>query len=99
MASTPRQLLLYRLLGLKAPDFYHFPLLLDSDGRRLSKRNADVGLETLGERYPPEEILGRLAYLAGLLPAPVPITPRALVSSFSWEKVPTADIRLPKGLF
>ena len=51
LASTPRQLLLYRLLGLEAPAFYHFPLLLGSDGQRLSKRNADAGLDTLGERY------------------------------------------------
>ena len=39
LSSTPRQLLLYRLLGLKEPVFCHFPLLLDSGGRRLSKRN------------------------------------------------------------
>ena len=31
LASTPRQLLLYRLLGLEAPAFCHFPLLLGSD--------------------------------------------------------------------
>ena len=59
LASTPRQLLLYRLLGLEAPAFYHFPLLLGSDGQRLSKRNADAGLDTLGERYTAPEILCR----------------------------------------
>ncbi|MGL5513099.1 MAG: tRNA glutamyl-Q(34) synthetase GluQRS, partial [Sporomusa sp.] len=36
--STPRQLLLYRLLGLQAPVFTHVPLLVDSAGCRLSKR-------------------------------------------------------------
>ena len=53
LASTPRQLLLYRLLGLEAPAFYHFPLLLGSDGQRLSKRNADAGLDTLGSSSAP----------------------------------------------
>ena len=48
--STPRQLLLYRLLGLRAPEFYHFPLLLACDGRRLSKRDADAGLDVLRPR-------------------------------------------------
>ena len=62
LSSTPRQLLLYRLLGLQEPAFYHLPLLLDSDGRRLSKRNADAGLDTLGERYTAPEILGKLAF-------------------------------------
>ena len=72
LASTPRQLLLYRLLGLEAPAFYHFPLLLGSDGQRLSKRNADAGLDTLGERYTAPEILGKLAYLAGFNPSAEP---------------------------
>ena len=47
LSSTPRQLLLYHLLGLKPPAFYHHPLLLAADGHRLSKRNADAGLELL----------------------------------------------------
>ena len=74
LSSTPRQLLLYRLLGLKEPVFCHFPLLLDSGGRRLSKRNVDAGLDTLGERYTAPEILGKLAYLAGFNPSAEPRT-------------------------
>ena len=35
--STPRQLLLQRLLGLPRPDYMHLPLLLGEDGRKLSK--------------------------------------------------------------
>ena len=37
LSSTARQLYLYRLLGLPAPEFAHCPLLLASDGRRLSQ--------------------------------------------------------------
>ena len=100
LASTPRQIYLCQLLGLPVPRYWHTPLLLAEDGRRLSKRDRDLDLDALKSRgLTGQDIVGRLAYLAGLLPAPVPITPRALVSSFSWEKVPTADIRLPKGLF
>ena len=44
LSSTPRQLYLYRLLGLPAPAFYHIPLLLAPDGRRLSKRDGDLDL-------------------------------------------------------
>ena len=97
--STPRQLYLYHLLGLRAPSFYHVPLLLASDGRRLSKRDADAGLDVLRERSAPEEIIGKLAYLAGLNPTAEPKPARELVSEFNWAKVPKEDIRIPEGLF
>jgi glutamyl-tRNA synthetase len=42
--STPRQLLLYRLLGLPAPAHAHVPLVLGPDGARLAKRHGDVTL-------------------------------------------------------
>ena len=99
LASTPRQLLLYRLLGLRPPAFYHFPLLLGSDGQRLSKRNADAGLDTLGQRYTAPEILGKLAYLAGFNPSAKPRTGESLLADFGWDKVPRTDIRIPEGLF
>ena len=97
--STPRQLLLYTLLGWEAPSFYHLPLLLAPDGRRLSKRNADAGLEVLRGRVPAEEVLGKLGWLAGFHPSAAPCTAEALVEEFDWEKVPRTDIRLPEGLF
>lgn len=99
LSSTPRQLYLYRLLGLPAPRFYHLPLLLDAEGRRLSKRDGDVSLITLKQRCAPEEVVGRLAYLAGLQPAPVPRTAESLLADFSWEKIPGEDICIPRGLF
>lgn len=99
LSSTPRQLLLYRLLGLPAPSFIHFPLLLAPDGRRLSKRDADAGLDSLRDRAAATEVLGRLAYLAGFNPSAEPRTAAALLGDFSWEKVPREDIRIPAGLF
>ena len=99
LASTPRQLLLYRLLDLPAPSFFHFPLLLSADGRRLSKRNADAGLDVLQGRCTPEEVLGKLAYLAGFNPSASPKSARTLLADFDWDKVPQEDIRIPEGLF
>lgn len=99
LSSTPRQLLLYRLLGLTPPKFYHFPLLLDSSGRRLSKRDGDIGLEALQKRCTPEEVIGALAYLAGLNPDRSPRTAESLISEFSWKRVPKEDILLPADLF
>lgn len=97
--STPRQLYLYDLLGLEPPRFIHFPLLLAPDGRRLSKRDADAGLDTLRDRATAAEILGKLAYLAGFNPSGAPRAAEELLTDFAWDKVPTADIRIPEGLF
>ena len=99
LSSAPRQLWLYRLLDLSAPEFYHLPLLLAPDGRRLSKRDGDQSLEHLQSRYSPQQIIGRLAYAAGLQSAPDPARPADLLPGFSWDKVPRQDIRLPEGLF
>ena len=97
--STPRQLYLYELLGLTPPQFYHFPLLLTADGRRLSKRNADAGLDVLQDRSTAGEILGKLAFLAGFNPSAEPRTAAELLADFDWRKVPQEDIRIPEGLF
>ncbi len=99
LSSTPRQLYLYRLLELTPPAFIHFPLLLAPDGRRLSKRDADAGLDSLRGRITAETLLGRLAQLAGFHPSGAPRPAAALLESFSWEKVAREDIRLPENLF
>ena len=99
LASTPRQLYLYHLLGLDPPAFYHVPLLLAPDGRRLSKRDADAGLAELRPRLSAEELLGKLAYLAGFHPSASPRTARELLAEFDWAQVPKTDIRLPESLF
>jgi len=45
--STFRQLLLYRALGCRAPDFYHCPLVTDEKGARLAKRHDALALRAL----------------------------------------------------
>ena len=82
LSSTARQLYLYRLLGLPAPEFAHCPLLLASDGRRLSKRDGDQSLENLRARYTAEDIVGRLAYAYGLQEEPAPRTPESSSKTF-----------------
>lgn len=49
MLSTFRQLLIFRALGLKAPAFYHCPLVTDEHGVRLAKRHDALALRTLRE--------------------------------------------------
>jgi glutamyl-tRNA synthetase len=42
--STPRQMFLYRALGLenRIPSYTHLPLVIGTDGRRLAKRHGDT---------------------------------------------------------
>lgn len=90
--STPRQLYLYELLGLKAPEFYHVPLLTAPDGRRLSKREKDLDLGALRKTHTPEQLLGKLAHLAGVLERPEPASAKEIAAVFDWKVVKTKPI-------
>ena len=99
LSSTPRQIWLHETLGFLPPRYFHTPVLLAPDGRRLSKRERDLDFGALRERFAPEELTGRLAALAGLQETPEPIAPTALISCFSWEKVQKSDVFLPADWF
>ncbi len=85
LSSTPRQIYLQRLLGLPTPEYYHVPLLVAPDGRRLSKREHDLDMGALRERCTPEALLGCLAQLSGLRPTAEPVTAGELAAVFSWN--------------
>ena len=64
LASAPRHLQLYAAMGWPAPRFAHIPLIVDGDGRKLSKREGDVGVLSFRDRgYLPEAMLNFLAFL------------------------------------
>ena len=94
LSATPRQIYLQRLLGCPQPEYVHIPLLTDAQGRRLAKRDKDLDLTALSQRYTPEEILGWLACSAGLLPEVRPATLESLIAVFDWAKVKRDDLRL-----
>lgn len=91
--STPRQLLLYQLLGLKPPSFCHVPLLIGEDGHRLSKRHGDLSLAALRQHgVSPEKIIGYLAFKAGLLDRWQPIKAKETIALFALAKIPVTPI-------
>lgn len=62
LRSTFRQLLLYRALAWAPPDFCHLPLVTDSLGKRLAKRDDALSLRGLrAEGLMPNEIRERFA--------------------------------------
>ncbi|MCU1397949.1 MAG: glutamyl-Q tRNA(Asp) ligase [Acidimicrobiales bacterium] len=50
LATTPRQVLLQRLLGLPTPRYVHVPLVVGADGARLAKRHGAVTLTDVAAR-------------------------------------------------
>ncbi len=87
LSSTPRQIFLCNLLGFDVPHYAHVPLLLDEQGERLAKRHKSMTLGSLRENgVQAEQILGLLAYLAGLRDAISPVHLEQLMIDFSLDK-------------
>lgn len=64
LSNTPKQVLLYRALGLPEPVFGHVPLILGPDGKRLSKRHGATAVgDYAAEGILPEAMMNFLALL------------------------------------
>ncbi len=91
LSSTSKQIFIINELGGTAPSYCHAPLLVSADGRKMSKRNGDLSMEVLKEKYSAEEIIGKLAALLNLTDGK-PISANELLNSFSWDKISKNDI-------
>ncbi len=64
LSSTPKYNLLYDAFGWDIPTYVHLPLILGSDGQKLSKRHGSTGYHDLVlEGYLPEAIVNMIALL------------------------------------
>lgn len=91
--STPRQLLLYRLLGVTPPAFTHVPLLIAADGHRLSKRQRDLALAALRQQgVSAEAVTGYLAWKAGLIARCEPVKAAELAPYFRPDRIPSVPV-------
>ncbi len=89
--STPRQMLLYESLGMsgKIPVYYHLPLVVGTDGRRLAKRHGDSRLSHYRSKGVPADKV--LALLAGWCGIPVDgdtISLKLLLDRFKLDRLP-----------
>ena len=50
LPSTPKHVLLYRMFGWEAPEFYHLSVILGADRKKLSKRNGDTHVSQFLEK-------------------------------------------------
>ena len=88
--STPRQILLQQLLGLPTPRHAHLPLLLDAEGRKLSKSSSALPVDA----RTPLTTFARLWACLGQQPlyaiTSVEEFLQAAVRSFALERVPAS---------
>jgi glutamyl-tRNA synthetase len=86
--STSRQLALWHALELgPVPHYAHVPLLLGPDGERLAKRHGAVSVVEALEGATPEELVGWLAWTAGLQAERAPRRTADLVEGFALARL------------
>ncbi len=64
LSNTPKQIVIYEALGFKIPKFYHVPMILNPNGKKLSKRDGAMDvMEYKKMGYLPEALLNFLVRL------------------------------------
>ncbi len=88
IVSTYRQVEILRFLGWPEPHYYHVPLMVGPDGRRLAKRHGDTRLSYFRERgFCAEALVGYLAWTIGILPEPQAVSASGLVGQLQWTQL------------
>ena len=86
--SIFRQLPLIDALRFMRPNYFHVPLVVGPDGRRLAKRHGDTRLSQYRDSgIIPEAIIGWAAHSIGLRDTNQPIQAAELVATFKWSNV------------
>lgn len=85
--SCAQQIYLCSLLGYESPRYIHLPLVCNSAGVRLGKRDASLSMETLRRDFTPQQLIGRLAAMAGIIETERPVTPQQLTEEFAIGRI------------
>lgn len=89
LSNTPRQVLIYRALGLDEPKFGHISLILGKDRSKMSKRHGSVSVVHYREKgYLPEAIVNFIALLGWAPPGEEEFFDMdGLIQAFSLDRV------------
>ncbi|WHZ18302.1 MAG: Glutamyl-Q tRNA(Asp) synthetase [Rhodanobacteraceae bacterium] len=87
--STPRQILLQRLLGLPTPAYLHLPLAVDAEGRKLSKSSDAPAIDM---RNPGEALARALRFLGQGIPDPSDVATMLRLAARSFDITPLQGI-------
>lgn len=93
LSATSCQQLIYEALDLSPPAYFHVPLVVGPDGRRLAKRHGDTRIKTLREAgIPAERVLGMLAAWSGWVKPGVDVTVQDLLALYRPRSIPTDPV-------
>jgi glutamyl-tRNA synthetase len=89
LSNTPKQILIYDALNSDLPNFVHLPMILGSDGQKLSKRHGSISIEAYrDEGFLPEAIQNYLGLLGWAYDEKTTIfSLEELVAKFSLEDI------------
>ncbi|MBD2663520.1 glutamyl-tRNA synthetase [Richelia sinica FACHB-800] len=96
IANTAKQILLYEALGAKPPEFSHTPLILNMDGRKLSKRDGVTSISDFQQMGFTAEALVNYMTLLGWSPTDSTqeiFTLADAAKDFSFERVNKAGAK------
>jgi glutamyl-tRNA synthetase len=94
LPSAARQTLLYRELTAPEPRWWHLPLVLGPDGRRLAKRDQSTHLEHYQHQgVRPERIIGLLAHWCGLTSVPREMSIADFLQTFRIDTLSREPVR------
>jgi glutamyl-tRNA synthetase len=98
VVNTAAQIELFRALEAPVPQFAHYPMLLDADGQKLSKRAGSLSLEALrAEGYEPMAVASLLAKIGTSDPIEIRPSLEALAAEFAFEKIGHAPARFDEA--
>lgn len=91
LLSVGQQNYLRDLLGMKPVSYTHLPLLCNTAGQRLSKRDSAMSMETLRQRFTARELLGHLSRLMGINPDGAPCSAHELIELYDLKQIPAVE--------
>lgn len=95
LTSTPRQMLLQRLLGIEHPEYLHVPLVLGPSGDRLAKRDGAVTMTDLAaDGWTAADVVDVLARSLDLAAPGESISTDQLLERFDPAALPRAAVGL-----
>jgi len=93
LPATPPQMLIYDALGLRKPAFFHVPLVVGPDGRRLAKRHGDTRISAFrAAGVSPEDVIGFLAHASGIVGKRKPTRLNSLIGRFDPAHLPQGPL-------
>jgi len=98
LGQTWRQSVLRQALGVPEPKFCHLPLIMDMQGRKLSKRDGDVDVHSFRKAgYLPEALVNFIALLGWRPAGDVErMTLREMIDRFSIDRIGKANAKFDR---